>query len=345
MPTPSLTGAGPRMIVDPVRVRPAGIAVDTRQAGTVLPVPGPHRRLPTPDHVSAAVREILGSPPVQWTPVVEGGYSPVARWVVGTECGRAAFVKAALGSAAEPWLHSEARVYAEVSAPWLPELFGYRPGDDDVASVLVIEDLSMARWGIPVDVHDAELLRDALLALTDVGALAGLPPVEGRRQWEIFAKDPRAVIASGLVDDAWLTRGLPDLVAAESAVDLAGGGLVHGDLFLQNWCRADRGAVIVDWAHPWRGNGDLCVAWGEAGVRAAGGPAGVVLPPGSASWAAYVAGQIVWFLLDHDGPVHPRLAETERREAFASLCWAADELDLARPQPAPGFLPNGPWRP
>ena len=138
---------------------------------------------------------------------------------------------------------------------------------------------------------------------------------------------------------------LPDLVAAESPIDLAGDGLVHGDLFLQNWCRADRGAVIVDWARPWRGNGAFCVAWGEAGVRAAGGPAGVVLPPGSASWAAFVAGQIVWFLLDHDGPVQPRLGESERREAFAALCWAADELDLPRPEPAPGFLPHGPWRP
>ena len=216
------------------------------------------------------------------------------RWVVRTESGRSAFVKAALGSDAAPWLHSEARVYREVSARWLPELFGYRAGGDDVASVLVIEDLSRARWGVPLDVHDAELLRDALHALTEVKALTGLPGVELQRQWGEFAEDPWAVTASGLVDETWLSRCLPDLVAAESAVEVAGDGLVHRDLFLQNWCRAARGAVIVDWARPWRGNGDLCVAWGEAGVRAAGGPGGVVLPPGCASWAAYVAGQIVW---------------------------------------------------
>jgi hypothetical protein len=308
-------------------------------------VPGPFRLRPGADDVAGAVQDILGSRPVHWTPVEEGGYSATGRWVVRTASGRTAFVKAALGAESEPWLHNEFRVYGEVSAPWLPELYGYRAGDDDLASVLVIEDLSQARWGIPLDVHDAELLRDALHALADVKALTGMRPMELQHQWRILATNPWTVTASGLVDEAWMSRCLPDLVEAESSIDLAGDDLVHGDLFLQNWCRNDRGAVIVDWAFPWRGNGSFCLAWGEAGVRAAGGPSGVVLPPGGSSWAAFVAGQIVWFLLDHDRPVHPRLGESERREAFAALCWATDELALPRPQPAPAFLPRGPWRP
>ena len=73
----------------------------------------------------------------------------------------------------------------------------------------MIEDLSRARWGIPVDVHDAELLRDALHALTEVRALAGLPPMELQHQWAVFAEDPWVVTASGLVDEAWLTRCAP----------------------------------------------------------------------------------------------------------------------------------------
>jgi hypothetical protein len=303
------------------------------------------RFVPRVDEVCDAVREILGSEPVGWIPVDEGGYSATGRWLVRTASGRTAFVKAALGGRGEPWLHSEARVYGEVGASWLPELFGYREGDDEVPSVLVIEDLSHARWGSPLRVHDAELLRDALTSLAAVSALDGLPPVRLEQQWRVFAQDPSPVVASGLVADAWLSQYLPALVAAEATADVAGGALVHLDLFLQNWCRAERGAVIVDWAHPWRGNADVCMAWGEAGVRAAGGPHGVVLPPGSAAWAAFVSGQIVWFLIDHDEPTHPRLAESERREAFAALCWAADELGVARPRPEPGFLPAGPWRP
>jgi hypothetical protein len=307
-------------------------------------VPGPIR-LPTPEEATDAIGRILGSRPQQWTPVVEGGYSATSRWVVRTVAGLTAFVKAALGAEMEPWLTNEALVYEQVSAPWLPEFYGYRPGGDDAASVLVIEDLSRARWGAPLEARDAELLRDALLALADVKALAGLPALELRHRWRMLATDPSALSASGLVDETWFSRCAPELISAEAATDVAGDRLVHGDLFLQNWCRADRGAVIVDWAHPWRGNGHFSLAWGEAGVRAAGGPGGVVVAPGCAAWAAFIAGQIVWDHVDHRGLVHPRLAESERREAYAALCWAADELDLPRPRPAPGYLPRGGWRP
>jgi hypothetical protein len=302
-------------------------------------------RLPRPDEATDAVREILGSAPEQWTPVVEGGYSATGRWVVRTVSGRTAFVKAAVGAEMEPWLTNEACIYEQVSAGWLPEFFGYRAGDDDLASVLVIEDLSRARWGVPLEVQDVELLRDALLALADVMAPAGLPALELRHQWRALARDPSVLGATGLADEAWFSRCLPDLIGAEAMIDVTGDRLVHGDLFLQNWCRVDRGAVIVDWAHPWRGNAHFSLAWGEAGVRAAGGPGGVVVPPGCASWAVFIAGQIAWELVDHRALVHPRLAESERREAYASLCWAADELGLPRPRPVPGFLPRGDWRP
>jgi hypothetical protein len=307
-------------------------------------VPGAFR-LPRTDEATDAVRQVLGSPPQQWTPVVEGGYSATGRWVVRTVAGRTAFVKAAVGAQMEPWLANEARVYQQVTAPWLPDFFGYRPGGDEAASVLVIEDLSWARWGVPLEVHDVELLRHALLALAEVKAPAGLPAMQPRHRWRALATEPSALTASGLVDRNWFSRCAPELISAEATIDVAGDQLVHGDLFVQNWCRADRGAIIVDWAHPWRGNGHFSLAWGEVGVRAAGGPGGVVVSPGCASWAAYVAGQIVWELVDHRGLVHPRLAESERREAYASLCWAADELDLPRPRPAPGFLPRGGWRP
>jgi hypothetical protein len=138
------------------------------------------------------------------------------------------------------------------------------------------------------------------------------PGLRGR--WSSDLAPAAARLArSGLVGDGWLARALPDLLAAEGSVDLEGDRLLHPDLFLQNWCRADRGAVLVDWAHPSRGNPMFNLAWGELGVRSAGGPANVVLAAGHPAWAAYMAGQASWFLIDHETPPVPRLAETERR--------------------------------
>ena len=161
-----------------------------------------------------------------------------------------------------------------------------------------------------------------------------------------FAGRTRAsLIATGLVDGRWLDGALAVLVAAESALDTSGDGLIHMDLWLQNWCRADRGAVLVDWAGAALGDVALCRAWGEASIRSAGGPGGIVMLAGNPSYAAWMAGQAAFFLVD-DGPTAPpRLLETMRREGFATLCWACDELDLPHPSPMAGFHPPGPWRP
>jgi hypothetical protein len=308
----------------------------------------PAKLKPSTPQVAPFLRSLFDAEPDSWVAVDEGGYSGLGRWFVGWDDGRSAFVKAAVGDGAERGLPNEGRIYQDLQAPWLPELFGYQGGGDDVPAVLVIEDLSTARWGTPIDVQDASLLRDALEEIADHEALYWLDPepklLKGRWASDLAAA-PARLAESGLVDGGWLAQAMPDLLAAERSVDLDGDRLLHPDLFLQNWCRADRGAVLVDWAHPCRGNPEFNLAWGELGVRSAGGPAHVVLAPGQPGWSAYMAGLIAWFLLDHDEPPSPRLAETERREAYAGMCWAADELGLARPAPAPGFLPAGPWRP
>lgn len=119
---------------------------------------------------------------------------------------------------------------------------------------------------------------------------------------------------------------------------------MHGDLWLQNWCRTGRGAVFVDWSGSHRGNPLVTRAWAEGGVRAAAGPAGIVLPPGRPEWAAWLAGQAAFFLtlVPH---TMPRLVETQRREALATLRWACDEIGLPHPDPGPVFAALGPWRP
>jgi len=267
---------------------------------------------------------------VSWTRVDEGGYSPGERFVVRFADGGSAFVKSA------PRIEEEHLVYSTVSASCLPRLLAYGDG------LLVIEDLSDARWGTPLTEADCDALAAAFDELAGVAAPPGLRENDLPPKWRDFLTDPEPLLRIGLAGEPWL----PNVAALAEAegVDLSGDRLVHRDLWLQNWCRAERGAVIVDWTGAAAGNPMLMRAWGEAGVRAAGGPPGRVLR-GEPGWAAFVAGLTVWFLAE-DGPdTDPRLVETERREAWATLRWACDELDLPYPRPSEAFTSLGPWRP
>lgn len=275
--------------------------------------------------------DVTGRVAESWVPVDEGGYAPGERWLVRFEDGGTAFVKNAWRVA------DEILVYSSVRARCLPELLAY--ADD----VIVIEDLSSARWGTPVTEADCDALSAAFDELLGVRAPDGIGPVTLTPRWADIAAEPDRLLRIGLADEAWL-RHLPVLVEADATVDLAGDRLVHRDLWLQNWCRAERGAVIVDWYGAVAANPMLMRAWGEAGIRAAAGPQGRVLK-GEPGWAAAMAGFAAWFLSEDPPDTDPRLVETERREAWATLRWACDELDLPYPEPGPQLRDLGPWRP
>jgi hypothetical protein len=275
--------------------------------------------------------------------VDEGAYSPTGRWLVRFADGGTAFVKAEAEPRGHYGVAVEQLVYSAVASPALPRLVGYDAGPP---AVLVTEDLSYARWGTPLTVEDATALRTALDLLRDVPAPEGLRPVPFSPPWTAFDDDPAPLLASGLVaDPAWAAAYVPVLRSAAAGADPAGDRLVHLDLWLQNWCRVDgRGAVLVDWAGSAHGDPLVMRAWGEAGVRAAGGPPGVVLS-GRPEWAAWAAGLTAAFLAEEQPDAHPRLLETERREAVATLRWACDELGLPYPEPGPACAALGPWRP
>jgi hypothetical protein len=293
----------------------------------------------TPDDVAPVLRRITGREPVAWEARDEGAYSASGRWVVRWADGGTAFVKAE----AEPDDHYgvavEHLVYSSVSSPVLPGLVAY---DGGPPLVLVTENLSRARWGTPVTAADARALGAAFDALASVRAPEGLRPVPFGPRWAGFVADPAPLLATGLVSEAWAAASLPVLAAAETGAGLAGDRLVHCDVWLQNWCRAERGVVLVDWAGSAAANPLVMRAWGEAAVRAADGPAGLVLA-GHPEWAAWVAGQAAYFLTRDHGI--ERLVETQRREALATLRWAAGECGVPPPDPGPVFATLGPWRP
>ena len=279
----------------------------------------------------ARVERLTGRAVVSEESRDEGGYSPGERWVVTFADGGTAFVKAGWG------VEDEHLVYTSVSAPCLPVLVAYEPG------LIVTEDLSHATWGTPLTTADATALAAAIDSLRDVAAPAGLQPIDRPRMWRSFVEDPARLLATGLVDEPWL-RHLPALAEADD-VTIAGDRLVHGDLWLQNWCRVPgRGVVVVDWAGAVAANPDVMRAEGEAAVRAAGGPPGIVLD-GEPGWAAWTAAQAAMHLAEDQPPGMPRLLETLRREALATLRWACDELDLPYPPVSDTFASLGPWRP
>ncbi|HVL89875.1 MAG TPA: hypothetical protein VM841_06535 [Actinomycetota bacterium] len=296
--------------------------------------------------VLPAIRRAFGAAPDHAGRLDEGAYSPAGRWLVRFADGRSAFVKAEWEASDGHGTAVEYLVYSNVSAPPVPRLIAYEAGSTEAPRVIVTEDLSHARWGAPVTRKDATLFDAAVAALEGVAAPEGIRDIPFRPQWDALVRDPAPLIAAGVCDARWIERYGERLSAAEATVDPCGSGLVHCDLWLQNWCRADRGVVMVDWAGAARGSLDVARAWGEAAVRAAGGPSNVIVPKGNAGWAAFMAGLAAQFAAeDHGEPASPRLVETIRREAAATLAWACEELEIEPVTHAPGFDPGGPWRP
>jgi hypothetical protein len=293
----------------------------------------------TPDDLAPVLRRLTGREPVAWSVRDEGAYSRAGRWVVTWAGGGSAFVKAEATPDDRHGVAVEHRVYASVESPSVPRLYGY---DGGPPAVLVTEDLSYARWGAPVTPADAAALRTALDGLGALTAPEGLAAVGTGPGWTAFAADPAPLVTTGLAGAAWAERHLGALTAAAAGADTGGDRLCHLDVWLQNWCRTERGVVLVDWAGCGAGNPLAMRAWGEAAVRAAGGPPGVVLD-GRPEWAAWMAGNAAFYLSKADPDTPPRLVETERREAVATLRWACEETGLPVPEHTFGDL--GSWRP
>ena len=71
----------------------------------------------------------MGAAPLKGQPVAGGGYAEnTADWRVELEDGRSVFAKQALDDLAAGWLRAEHRVYAAVSASFMPELVAWRDG-------------------------------------------------------------------------------------------------------------------------------------------------------------------------------------------------------------------------
>ncbi|WBB67088.1 phosphotransferase [Micromonospora sp. WMMD812] len=230
-----------------------------------------------PDHVRAAVQEILGDRVVEAVSQ-PGGYSPGSADRVRTASGRRAFVKAVspAQNPDSPRMHrAEARVAAALpaSAP-TPRLLGCHDDGDWVALVFTDAD-----GRHPATPWRADELATVLSTLEAMAVALTPNPVSHAPTaaeqlaydfagWHRIAADPPARL------DPWARTHLDELRAAADSglAALAGDTLCHVDLRADNLLVDPAGAVtVVDWPWACRGPAWLDTALLLVNVRLHGG--------------------------------------------------------------------------
>lgn len=268
---------------------------------------------------------------VRWLrPVQTRGYALAYHAIAEFEDGSTAFVKAGAEEVTSGFLRDELRFYESVQGPFMPGLLGYDAGDPPL---LVLEDLSAARWPPPWDDRSIELVREALEAVWATPAPEWVPPVTDEREdflggWAEIELDPEPFLSLGLCSAEWLEESLPVLRAAAEGAPIEGNSLLHLDVRSDNLCLADRGAVLVDWNWAHRGNPDLDLAAWAPSLHLEGGPTPERLLPDAGELAAAFAG----FFGARAGlpppSTAPQVREFQQAQFEVALAWACRELAL-----------------
>ena len=256
-----------------------------------------------------------------------------AHWRVTFADGRTAFVKHALTADAVEWLRKERVVYESVRGPFMPQYLGAH--DEAGTTLLVLEDLTAAKWPPPWSAGRIEGVLASLDALRRTEPPDGIDPLDAMRAsvvgWSRVADDPQPFLSTGLGSSAWLEDALPALLHAEETAELGGDDLLHFDVRSDNLCFFDGRVVLVDWNLACRGNGRFDVAFWLPSLRLEGGPQPWQVLPEAGALAAAVAG----FFASRAGlpapPGAPTVREFQRAQAEVALPWAARELGLAPP--------------
>ena len=280
--------------------------------------------------IEERVTAITGSPVRSLRRVKGGGYAVSYRAVAELADGRSVFVKAGAEEVTSAFLRDEQRVYAAVRGPFMPELIGM---DEAEPPVLVLEDLSGARWPPPWDDGAVRAVRATLDAVAATPPPAWLPPITEMSEqllggWAEIERNPEPFLSLGICSAAWLDASLSVLRAAAESAPLAGDALLHVDVRSDNICLTERGAVLVDWNWAHVGNPSVDVASWLPSLADEGGPRPEDVLPGEGKLAAAVAG----FFAARAGlpppPTAPYVRAVQLSQLRAALPWAARELGL-----------------
>ena len=257
-----------------------------------------------------------------------GGFTAASRGLVTLSGGRRAFAKGATNDLTEEWLRAEHHVYTQIHGSFMPQLVGWDESSE--RPLLLLEDLSRARWPPPWRPGDESLVMAALEELHATPAPPGLSSAEDKftNSWLDVAADPVPFLSLRLVTGGWLDTHLAAFEAASRRAVLAGRSLVHLDIRSDNLCLNDGRAMIVDWS--WAALGDPAVDaqfWLPSLVLEGGVPP-VELEPEYAAW-------LVGFFAARAGlpmiPDAPGVRSIQLAQLKCVLPWACRLLGVERP--------------
>ncbi len=270
---------------------------------------------------------ILGWTLQSWRPV-KGGYTPAARYLVSAG-DDSVFVKVATTPLTAKMLRQESLAYQRVRGGFIPRLVAW--SDDEFEPLLIIEDLSTARWPPPWERGAVDSVLEQIAAMH--ACKADLPAfmdahVAHAGGWSAVAENPAPFLGLRLTTNDWLVRALPKLVEAERACHLEGAAITHFDLRSDNICVAKTGVKFVDWAEACLGNPAVDLGFWLPSLCFEGGPRPEDLLPNRSDVAAWVSG----FFAARAGlpniPDAPFVRRVQREQLSTALPWAIRALHL-----------------
>jgi thiamine kinase-like enzyme len=276
------------------------------------------------------IERLIGATVQSYTRVT-GGYTPATRLLCRT-ASATFFAKIGATALTSRFLRREMHVYNVVAGPFMPRLVGCE--DHESAPLIILEDLSAARWPPPWDEARVELvlariheMHHTRVSLESLAQAHGAP----RSNWQAVAADPEPFLTLGLTNARWLDRALPALMRHEARCRTDGDSLTHWDLRSDNMCINEGGAVFVDWNFACLSNPALDLGFWLPSLAYEGGPAPERILPDAPDVAAWVCG----FFAARAGlpviPDAPRVRLVQRQQLHTALPWAARALDLPPP--------------
>ncbi|HEY3118429.1 MAG TPA: phosphotransferase [Chloroflexota bacterium] len=281
-----------------------------------------------PEAIVGGVEALVGSRPIAGLRAL-GGFSIAERWSLELEDGRRVFAKLGITKDLGHRLQAEYRNMLVVPQEFRCQVVGWRGTHP---RLLVVEDLSDARWPPPWQPGDVEKVLETMERLWGTPPPTHFPSAEQDRKtlsgWQKIAADPSGFLSLNVGSPDWLKHSLPTLIEAEQAAVLDGDDLIHLDLRSDNLCFTGNRVVLVDWNFACRGNRALDLALWAPSLCLEGGPLPDELLPGHGEYAAAWSG-----CLAHGAPLPaPTGAPTVRmfqlRQLHVALPWACRVLGL-----------------